>query len=171
MLLPGKGYYIHVSLKAYGGISNYAKSFGQLSSAFSVYLPIDKRNSIVLADRLGGAITVGKNAFYQSVFIGGHENLLGYRQYRFAGEHALYNNLEARAKLANFTGYIVPGELGLLAFYDAGRVWVDDEQSATWHQGIGGGLYFAPAKLAVLSVVAGHSSEGWYPYITLGFRF
>lgn len=171
ILLPSRGYNVDVSMKAYGGISNYAKSFGQLSSSFAIYLPLDKRNSIVLADRVGGAITVGKNAFYQSVFIGGHENLLGYRQYRFAGEHALYNNLEARARLTNFTGYIIPGEFGVVAFYDAGRVWVDDEQSNTWHQGIGGGLYFAPAKMAVLSVVAGHSTEGWYPYVTLGFRF
>jgi hypothetical protein len=171
MLLPSKGYNLDVRLKAYGGVSNYAKSFGQLSSSFSVYVPLDKKNFIVLADRLGGAITVGKNAFYQSVFIGGHENLLGYRQYRFAGEHAIYNNLEARVRLTNFTGYIIPGELGLVAFYDAGRVWVDDENSDTWHQGVGGGLYFAPAKLAVLSVVAGHSTEGWYPYVTLGFRF
>jgi hypothetical protein len=171
MLLPSRGYNFNIGMKAYAGISNYAKSFGQISSSFSLYVPLGKRNFIVLADRVGGATTVGKNAFYQSVFIGGHENLLGYRQYRFAGEHAVYNNLEARVRLANFAGYIVPGELGMVAFYDAGRVWVDQEDSNMWHQGAGGGLYFAPAKLAVLSVVAGHSTEGWYPYVTLGFRF
>ena len=83
----------------------------------------------------------------------------------------MYNNLEARVRLTNFTGYIIPGEFGMVAFYDAGRVWVDDDGSDTWHQGVGGGLYFAPARMAVLSVVAGYSKEGWYPYVTLGFRF
>jgi hemolysin activation/secretion protein len=105
------------------------------------------------------------------MFAGGHNNLLGYRQYRFAGEQMLYNNLELRLRLASFTGYIIPGEFGMLGFYDVGRVWIKNESSNTWHHGTGGGLYFAPAKLAVISVVAGHSVEGWYPYIKLGFRF
>jgi hemolysin activation/secretion protein len=114
---------------------------------------------------------MGKTTFYQSLFIGGHENLLGYRQFRFAGQHSVYNNLEARVRLFNFRGYVIPGEFGLLGFYDIGRVWEKGENSSEWHNGTGAGLYFAPAKLAVLSAVMGHSSEGWYPYITLGFRF
>jgi hypothetical protein len=83
----------------------------------------------------------------------------------------LFNNLELRMKLTNFTGYIIPGEFGILGFYDVGRVWMKGEKSIKWHQGKGGGVYFAPAKMAVISVVAGHSVEGWYPYITLGFRY
>jgi outer membrane translocation and assembly module TamA len=83
----------------------------------------------------------------------------------------IYNNLEARIKLTDFTGYIIGGQFGMVAFYDAGRVWVKDEKSKTWHHGTGGGLYFAPAQMIVVSAVAGYSSEGLYPYITLGFRF
>jgi hemolysin activation/secretion protein len=120
---------------------------------------------------LGAGVTFGKSAFYQSLFVGGQENLLGYRQYRFAGQNMLYNNFEARIRLANFTGYIIPGQFGLLAFYDIGRVWIKDESSKIWHNGAGGGLYFAPVQMMVLSIVAGYSKEGWYPYITLGFRF
>lgn len=170
-VLPSHGYNANVQLRALGGLSTYAKSFSQLEADFSVYVPLDKKGYVVLADRVGGGISLGKTAFYQSLFIGGHDNLLGFRQYRFAGEHSVYNNLEARVRLTNFTGYIIPGEFGMVAFYDAGRVWVDDDGSDTWHQGVGGGLYFAPARMAVLSVVAGYSKEGWYPYVTLGFRF
>jgi len=62
------------------------------------------------------------------------------------------------------------GQLGIIGFYDAGRVWVSDDHSENWHQGTGGGLYFAPASLVLIQVLAGHSSEGWYPYISLNFR-
>jgi hemolysin activation/secretion protein len=120
---------------------------------------------------LGGGISLGKTAFYQSLFIGGHENLLGYRQFRFAGQHSLYNNLELRIKLADFASYILPGQLGITGFFDIGRVWEKTDNSGEWHAGTGGGVYFAPAQLVVLQLIAGHSKEGWLPYFTMGFRF
>jgi hypothetical protein len=170
-IITTRGYYLNVRLQGFAGTNEDSESFGQLIPEFSVYQPLNARKTIVLADRIGGGITVGKSAFYQSLFIGGHENLLGYRQYRFAGEHMLYNNLELRMKLTNFTGYIIPGQFGIVGFYDLGRVWVDDEKSDKWHSGIGGGLYFAPAQMMVINAIAGYSEEGWLPYITLGFRF
>jgi hypothetical protein len=38
--------------------------------------------------------------------------LFGYRQYRYAGKHSLYNNLELRLKVADITMYC-SGEFGL----------------------------------------------------------
>lgn len=40
-----------------------------------------------------------------------------------------------------------------------------------WRHGEGGGIYYAPAQLAVIRLIAGHSTEGWFPYISLGARF
>jgi hypothetical protein len=171
MILPSKGYFFNVRMQGFAGLSDKAKSFGQIIPEFSVYQKLNEKGTIVLADRIGGGITVGKSAFYQSLFIGGHENLLGYRQYRFAGEHMLYNNFELRMKIANFTGYIIPGQFGVVGFFDVGRVWIDDEKSDVWHNGVGGGLYFAPAQMVVINVVAGYSNEDWLPYVTMGFRF
>jgi outer membrane translocation and assembly module TamA len=113
---------------------------------------------------------VGKPAFYQSMFLGGQGNLLGYLQNRFAGKHMVFNNLQGRVKLANIASYILPGQLGISGFYDAGRVWAEAEKSDKWHQGVGGGLYFAPAGITVIQVLAGHSEEGWYPYLSLNLR-
>jgi hemolysin activation/secretion protein len=125
----------------------------------------------VIANRAGAGVTVGKPAFYQSFFLGGQENLLGYRQYRFGGEHIVYNNFEVRIRLANLASYVVPGQLGLVGFYDIGKVWQKGYNDDRWHQGAGGGLYFAPAQLLLLQLVAGASKEGWLPYFTAGFRF
>ena len=83
----------------------------------------------------------------------------------------LFNNIEARIKIANIPSYFVPGQLGLVGFYDVGKVWEKGFESNTWHKGGGAGLYFAPAQLLLLQLVAGKSTEGWYPYFTMGFRF
>ncbi|THU41122.1 hypothetical protein FAM09_03135 [Niastella caeni] len=171
IILPTAGHFVNVQAQAYGGLNNDSKSYMQVTSEIALYKNLSKKSMVVIAERLGGAVTVGKSAFYQSAFLGGHENLLGFRQYRFAGEHMLYNNLEFRIKLGNFVNYILPGQVGITGFYDVGRVWEKNESSSTWHQGVGGGLYFAPAQMAVIQVKAGYSNEGWFPYVIMGFRF
>ena len=170
-LIPSWGSYINVRFAANTGLNRFSKSFMQVVPEICLYKNITSNASLVIADRVGGCITAGNPAFYQSAFLGGHDNLLGYRQYRFAGRHSFYNNLEARLRLGNIAGYILPGQVGITAFFDAGRVWADNEQSGRWHNGFGGGIYFAPAGVAVIQAATAHSQEGWYPYITLGFRF
>jgi hypothetical protein len=170
-IFPQWGSAVNVRLQAYKGMGQYAKSFAQVISDISLYKSLTNRSTIVLAERLGGVIGFGHAAFYQSAFIGGHENLFGYRQYRFAGQHSLYNNLELRIKLADIASYIVPGQFGITGFWDIGRVWEKHDNSGKWHNGTGAGIYFAPASVLALSFVMGHSKEGWYPYFTMGLRF
>ncbi|AYL96159.1 BamA/TamA family outer membrane protein [Mucilaginibacter celer] len=169
-ILPKKGFYFTVTAQGYTGLNDYSKSFVQIKPEFTYYQSLTPGGAIVLSDRVGGGVSFGKPAFYQSMFLGGQGNLLGYLQNRFAGKHMVFNNLQGRVKLVDIASYILPGELGLVGFYDAGRVWIEDEHSDKWHTGTGGGLYFAPASLTVLQLLAGHSSEGWYPYISLNFR-
>ncbi|HLG41246.1 MAG TPA: BamA/TamA family outer membrane protein [Chitinophagaceae bacterium] len=170
-ILPSWGSYISIRLQSYAGLNDYSKSFSQIIPEVALYKPLNAGRTIVLAERFGGGISIGNTAFYQSMFIGGHENLLGYRQYRFAGQHSFYNNLELRIKISDFASYILPGQFGITGFFDAGRVWEKNDNSGEWHTGVGGGFYFAPAQLVVLQLVAGYSTEGWFPYFTMGFRF
>jgi hypothetical protein len=169
-ILPYRGYYLEVNLKGYDGLNSYSRSYMQLHTDLTYYQPLNDKGTVVLSDRVGGGMSIGSPAFYQSMFLGGQGNLLGFAQNRFAGQDMLYNNLQGRIKLADIASYIIPGQLGITGFYDAGRVWVGGEHSSKWHQGSGGGFYFAPASLTVLQVLAGHSEEGWYPYISLNFR-
>ena len=81
-----------------------------------------------------------------------------------------FNDFQARYKLADIASYILPGQLGITGFYDIGRVWQSGENSNIWHQGTGGGIYFSPASLTVIQVLAGHSNEGWYPYISFSLK-
>ncbi|MDF2514942.1 MAG: hypothetical protein K0R59_238 [Sphingobacterium sp.] len=169
-LLTTSGSFIQLNINGLTGLNTYSNSFIQAKGEIALYRSIGT-DRITFANRLGGGATLGKNTFYQSLFLGGQNNLLGYRQFRFAGEHMLYNNFEARINVAQVGSYILPGQFGLLGFYDIGKVWASNLDNSSVHQGLGGGLYYAPAKLALLQIVAGHSKEGWYPYFTMGFRF
>jgi hypothetical protein len=49
--------------------------------------------------------------------------------------------------------------LGLLGFYDVGRVFVSGEDANTWHHGAGGGLFFAtPGRHNLFSLSAAPSA-------------
>ncbi len=170
-IFPTQGGYFSFQIKGYTGLNNYTRSLAQVLPVIAVYLPLNKQASAILANRTGGGITLGHSAFFQSLFLGGHDNLRGFRNYRFAGSHMLYNNLELRTRLAQVASYILPGQLGATFFYDAGKVWAKNVNTGVIHQGVGGGLYFAPANIAVFQLLAGYSTEGWYPHFTMGFRF
>lgn len=170
-LLPAFGSNINIQLQGFTGLNDYSRSFGQLTIQLAGYKSIGRRSNIVIASRIGAGVTVGKPAFYQSLFLGGQDNLLGFRQFRFGGEHMLYNNFEVRIKLTDLASYVLPGQLGFVGFYDIGKVWQKGYNDKRWHQGAGGGLYFATAQMFVFQLVVGGSREGWLPYFTTGFRF
>ncbi|AHF16024.1 metallophosphoesterase [Niabella soli] len=170
-LLPSSGGYFNITIQGFKGLNAYSRNFAQATTEMSVYKKLDPRGVFVISDRLGGGATFGNAPFYQSLFLGGQDNLLGFRQYRFAGEQLLYNNFRVRVKLLDIASYILPGQLGLAGFFDAGKVWAKGYNSNTIHTGVGGGVYFSPAQLFVVQVLAGYSKEGWLPYVSLGFRF
>ncbi|HLF44857.1 MAG TPA: BamA/TamA family outer membrane protein, partial [Chitinophagaceae bacterium] len=104
-------------------------------------------------------------------YLGSEDNLRGYRKYRFAGRSKLYNNTELRLALANFRTYLFPGVLGILAFYDTGRVWDDLNTSTKWLSGYGGGFWISPLKRLVFSISYTVSEEDKLPLIGLGWKF
>lgn len=167
---PSKGLYIEAALNSYFGLNPYSKNSAQLSAAITGYFSAFNEG-IIFANRTGGGIVVGNPAFYQYLFLGGHENLRGFRQYRFAGQQMLYNNLEARVKVLDVKSYVLPGEFGLMTMYDIGKVWAKGYNSDKFHQGVGGGIYYIVANALPLHFVMTKSNEGWYPYFSTGFRF
>ena len=169
--LPSAGIQAQLNVMAIKAFDTEKRTYTQVTGGFEHFLSLNKDSTIVLANRVGAGATGGKPAFFQLLYLGGSTNLRGYRNYRFAGNSFVYHNIELRAKLFDFTSYLLPGTVGLTLFNDLGRVWVPGESSAVWHDGYGAGIYIRPAQLALIQIQAGHSPEGWQPYITLGFRF
>jgi hypothetical protein len=130
-----------------------------------------------LALRAGGRATFGKVPYFQAAFIGGgdffsgHASVRGFRDQRFAGDYAFFNNNELRVFLFR-TKLLVPGDVGLIGFADVGRVFVDGESSNKWHVGGGGGVWFAPLSRAnTISLSVANSEEETLVYMRMGFHF
>jgi hypothetical protein len=148
-------------------VSNHASA--SIISTFSFFVPI-KDSTIVLANRTGAGHIIGNGEFFQMMNLGGL-TLQGFHTSRFIGHTMAYNNLELRAKLFNFNAYVLASSFGLVAFNDAGRVWLKGENSHTIHDTYGGGIFLTPYNAFLLQAVLGKSTDGYLSYITVGFRF
>jgi outer membrane protein assembly factor BamA len=147
-----------------------SKSVTQLNSDLSFYIPLG-HNVATLALRVGGGHTFDGLEFYNAQFLGGTENLRGYRKYRFAGQTMAFNNVELRLKVSDFRTYLFPGSLGFLFFHDVGRVWIENDSSGKWHNGYGAGFWISPLRRFVITASYTASKEDKLPLITLGWQF
>lgn len=170
-IIPTRGLLWNTSIQGNKGLTGFSYDYTQLRTDLSIYASFGLPAKAVLVTRFGGGVTWGRHEFFQALTLGGTANLRGYRNHRFAGNSMVYNNIEIRARLFEFTSYLLPGSVGLIAFNDVGRVWMDGENSRQWHNGFGGGLYVSPVNMLVITAVVGHSPEETLPYVTFGFRF
>ena len=142
-----------------------------LKGSLAFYHTFKLPASVTFATRFGGAVNLADYEFYQANTLGGLTNLRGFRDNRFSGQNSFYNNTEVRVKLFSLKSYLFPLNLGILAFNDIGRVWNPTEKSAKWHDGYGGGLWFSPFQLAVVTGTYSVSDDDKLFNIKLGFFF
>lgn len=168
--IPTKGIFWKTTLSAQQRVTGADQRYGVINTEFRFYLNPGK-SGLVIANRIGGGTTMGAPAFFQHIQLGGQNSLRGYNSRRFTGRTGVYHNLDLRLKLFNFTSYLVPGTVGLIAFNDVGRVWQPGESSNKWHQGYGGGFYVMPADQLLIQASVGFSKEATLPYFSIGFNF
>lgn len=169
--MPSKGIYWNTEITGMKQLNADKKAYGQLTTQFSLYIPVFNDSNIVIANRVGWGTTVGEPSFFQHMQLGGVHNLRGFHTNRFTGRSIFYHNADLRFKLLDFDSYLLPGTIGIVGFNDVGRVWAPAESSDKWHHGYGGGIYIVPAELILVQAVVGHSVEGTLPYISIGFSF
>lgn len=180
-LFNQRGSLFSLSGKHLAGLSKGSGTFSSYDASLSVFHSFRERSRVVFAGRVGGGINHGDYPFYQAQVLDGKTMLRGFRKTRFHGDARLFVNVEARVRLLNFRSYLFPASFGILGFHDVGRIWYKNEdgvdpsasdgRSNVWHKGWGGGLWFTPFNLTVLSVEAAHSREGTLGYVRLGFLF
>ncbi len=168
---PNRGIYWNTEAEAAGGLNRFSKNTLTLQTDLRFYAALNDPAKLVLAARIGAGHIWGNFNFFQAMQLGNHDNLRGYRNHRFAGRSMVYSNTELRIKLFDFAGYLFPGTIGLIGFNDIGRVWYKGNESATWHNTPGAGLYVSPAGLVVISATVGFSKEETLPFVSVGFRF
>ena len=176
-----RGVVLNMSARTMAGLDKRANDYSSVEGALSLYHGFRLPAKTVFALRVGGGRNMGDYNFYQAQILSGRTEIRGFRKTRFYGDSKVYGNAELRLKLASLRTYLFPASLGVLGFYDIGRVWykdgngvdpsVKDGTSNLWHNGWGGGIWLTPFNLTVLSVEVGHSTEGTLGYVRLGFLF
>ncbi len=143
----------------------------QINTDFSFYFNLIP-DRLTFANRTGGGITLGDGfEFFHAQYLGSDDNLRGFRKERFAGKSKFYNQAEMRLRLANFQTYLFPAAFGILAFVDAGRVWVDEDSDKKFFSGYGGGIWFSPLRRLLITASYAISKEDKIPLVSLGWRF
>lgn len=108
--------------------------YGGLNLTGRFFVALDRRARLVLALRLMSDLLVGQPPFYElashgglfpSGAIGGGAAIRGVPLHRYHGKVKLLGNLELRARLLPFRVRSQRFNLGLTAFVDAGRSFVD----------------------------------------------
>ena len=109
--------------------------------------------------------------YFQALSLGQNHALRGFRKNRFSGNSLAYGSLELRIKLFESKSYILPGQVGIVIFNDIGRVWYANEDSKRWHYAAGGGFYYNPFNLVIMSATVGYSREERVFNFSLGSKF
>ena len=156
-------------------------TFGSLEGKAAAYWTPGGDKSPTLALRAGGKKTFGNYPYFEAAYLGGElggigaiagdEPLRGLQPHRYAGDAAIFGNADLRIYVSRFHIFL-PGTWGLLGFGDLGRVYLNAENSSKWHDGYGGGLWFAWLDRAnTLSVSYARSERRNAVYFRAGFAF
>lgn len=140
------------------GMKGNSNNFSRFTSDMTVYISQNEPAKVIAVLKLGAGRIYSKHFEYFQALPLGNNNLLGFRQNRFVGSSTAYGSLELKVKLFDINAYTLSGPLGITGFFDAGRVWLRGESSKKLHTAVGGGLYFVPFNLFVVSATAGFSS-------------
>lgn len=167
-----QGIHFNAKLEQLWGLNDVSEDLTRFTGSFSFFTPIKYPARLVIANRVGIDHIFGNDfEFFNASQLGGWTNLRGFRRNRFYGQTAFYHNLDLRLKLFSFTTYIFPGQFGLLAFQDVGRVWFDGESADTWHVGRGIGAYIAPLEVTAISFSWTFTDEEDLFTVRFGFFF
>ncbi len=170
-IMPSRGISFLAEAKHLEGLNTFSNRMSSFSADFAIYWSFKENSRFTWATRFGGGKNFGNYEFFQAQNLGAKVNLRGYRRFRFAGDGALYNNTELRIRFFNLKTYLFPASSGMILFHDVGRVFLDGEQSNTWHNGYGLGLWVAPLNRIVMLGNLSFSKEGTLPSVTFGFQF
>ena len=145
-----------------GGSSALPYRYGNATLNTRVFLPLLKPR-LVLAGRLVADLLLGSPPFYElsrfedTYALGGGNGVRGVPAQRYYGKVKVFGNAELRSELVSFHALGKPLVFGLVAFFDAGRVWADtrpepllDDGGAPLKYGTGGGLRLQSGSAFVL---------------------
>ncbi len=141
---PSEGMELDLTAGYKRNIDAHNNEFGYIKPMLSIDYPLHESGIATLATKIGGEAILGENyEFYHGAVLGGGNmnSLRGYRNDRFNGKYAFYQNIDLRSGITKFRTNFIPIRLGVSLGFDYGRVWLDDDNSNDWHTDYGGSFF------------------------------
>ncbi len=171
-LLPTRGIQWYSELSSMYGLNNRSKNLTRITTDMTVYASLSEARKLMGILRVGGGHIFSKHfEYFQALNLGANNYVRGFRKDRFSGSGLLYSSFEVRVKLFKSEFYILPGDVGVIGFYDVGKIWMKGQDSRKWHQSYGGGLYYSPFNIVIVSATVGVSDEDNLLNFSLGTKF
>jgi hypothetical protein len=171
-LLPTRGIFWNTEFSALAGANKNSRPVTTLTSDMTLYSSLSDPARLVSVIRLGAGHIFSKNyEYFQALNLGQNNVLRGFRKNRFSGSSLAYGSVSLQIKLFDSKSYILPGSVGLLVFDDVGRVWAKDQSSNKWHNSVGGGIYYSPFNMVLISAALGFSDEETLFNLSIGTKF
>jgi hypothetical protein len=124
----------------YPGFWDTGKPYESLDAWATAFFTLPAPKLPVLAFRAGGKKLWGNFPYFDAAFLGGSETFRTEEKQRYAGDASVYGSTELRIPVAKFP-LILPLDVGVLGFADAGRVYLNGQSPGGWHSAAGGGLW------------------------------
>lgn len=138
---PTRGMFFNLRVGVKTNVENTERTYGYVNPELEFYNALTRNRKLVLRTKVMGQFNIGDAfEFYQAAVLGAKTGLRGFRTERFSGERALAFGADVRYSLAQFKTGLLPLKLSVFGGYDYGRVWLDGEDSDSWHDSVGGGI-------------------------------
>ncbi len=156
-----------------GATGMFPYRYAEARATTRVFIPVWKSH-ITLASRLAGDVLYGNPPFYElsrfddTYAIGGLNGVRGVPGQRYYGKVKVLGNVELRSEIVSFDALGKSLLFGMVAFFDAGRVWADtslhselDGNGIGLKYGVGGGLRLQSGSAFVI-----RADMAWSPDAT-----
>jgi outer membrane protein assembly factor BamA len=168
-----------------GGTEAFPFRYGEATLNLRAFVPLGTPR-ITLAARAVGDWMFGNVPFYElsrfddTYALGGTNGVRGVPAQRYYGKRKVFGNLELRMELATFRALGKSLTLGVVPFFDAGRLWADsdaqpelDGQGPGIKYGYGGGVRVqsGPSFVIRLDVAASPDASPVSGYFSAGQMF
>ena len=156
---PASGLRADVSGSFFPAIWDVQDAFGSVEASGAAYVTLPIPVHPILFLRAGGRKVFGEYPWSEAAFIGGMATVRTLVLQRYAGDASLYGTTELRIPVARFP-LVVPFDVGLFGFLDAGRVWLDGDSPGDWHTATGAGVWIGILEPSTGVTIAWTNTSG-----------
>ena len=137
---PHSGLLLDLGATWFPGVWDVESAFGSLSAAAAYYYTVPVPLNPILVLRANARKVLGEFPFHQAAFLGGRGSVRVLDRERYAGDALLGGTTELQVPLGTVP-LVLPFDIGVYGFADAGRVYLDGASPGGWHSGAGVGFW------------------------------